>query len=269
MVDQLLKDIEQDIKAQKSKKNMPKGKPALDSPRPKLNIDISTPQRNEDVKEISFRFNPKKIERAAYLIIIIMLIGFIGYDYLIVHKGLNKSGAESQSQNANAVADKPADEKKAEAAPADEVKTEPAAEVKEEVKEEPKAEPVKEEPKTQLSGSVEMLIVSVDKEKRSDTLGYVNSATFTIENGKDSVFFPYVTVIAFDKSTEDAMSDKSRGTYTFAAGIQSGEKHTGTIKLSPKSFSNLNQEKTVILHLREKNAEGKVVDSASTAVTIS
>lgn len=273
MVDQLLKDLEQDIKAQKSKKNAPKGKPAaLESPRPKLNIDISTPQRNDDVKEISFRFNMKKIEKAAYLLIIILLIGYIGYDYAFVHKNLGKSGEESQSQDANAAAaaaPKPAEEVKTEPVPAAEAKTEPAAEAKVEVKEEPKAEPAAEAPKTQLSGSVEILITSVDREKRSDTLGYVNSATFTIENGKDSVFFPYVTVIAYDKSTEDAMSDKPRGTHTYATGIKSGEKYTGTISLSPKSFSNLNQDKTVILHLREKNAEGKVIDSASTTVSIS
>ncbi len=261
MVDDLLKELEKGIKAQKAQRNVPKqdAKSA-----PKLNIDVgrdhkvNVSSQEEEVKEISFKFHPRTIERFAYLFAILLLLGYIGYDFAFLH-----------GSGATAAVTKSVEQEKTEAAAAKEepkpaaqeaVKPVPAP-VVEEKKEEPK--PAVEAPKVQLSGKIDIKIVSVDKEKKSETLGSVNSVTFSIENGKDAVFFPHVTVVAYDKTTEETMSDKSRGTYTYPSGIESGKKQTGTISLTPKSFSNLNQEKTLILYLREKNAEGKVLTTAT------
>ena len=271
MVDDLLKELEKGIKAQKtaSKQGKADKKNVLNpnfqqSEQPKLNISfdkdskINVSAKKEDVKEITFKFHPRNVERLAFITIIALLIGFIGYDYTFVHDTLTQiPGTSIKSAEAAASVVKEAAPVKNTTAEKQEEKPAPAPEVK---KEEPKAA---EAPKPKLSGSIAISIDSVDREKKSDSLGSINSATFSIENGKDEVFFPHVTVIAYDKTTEDAMSDKSRGTYTYPIGIASGGKHTGVITLSPKSFSNLNLEKTVVLVLRDNNANGKVITTAS------
>lgn len=281
MVDDLLKELEKGIKVQKaaSKQGKADKKNVLNPnfqqiPQPKLNVSvdkdskINVTAQKEDVKEISFKFHPRHVERLAFITIIVLLVGFIGYDYTFVHDGLKQAPDAAKSAEATASVVKEAapsndaaTEKKEEKSAAAPV-TVPAPEVK---KEEPKAA---EAPKPQLSGSIAITIDSVEREKKSDSLGYINSVTFSIENGKDEVFFPHVTVKAYDKITEEAMSGTSRGIYTHPAGINPGDKQTGVINLSPKSFSNLNLEKTVVLVLRENNANGKVIVTASASYLI-
>ena len=269
MVDDLLKELEKGIKAQKtaSKQGKADKKNVLNpnfqqTAQPKLNVSvdkdskINVSAQKEDVKEITFKFHPRHVERLAFIAVIVLLIGFIGYDYTFVHDDLNSAEATASVVKEAAPANDAAAEKKEEK-PATAPVAVPVPEVQ---KEEPKTA---EAPKPQLSGKITIAIDSTDREKKSDSLGTINSATFSIENGKDEVFFPHVTVIAYDKTTEEAMSETSRGTYTYPAGIASGGKQTGIITLSPKSFSNLNLEKTVVLILREKNANGKVITTAS------
>ena len=265
MVDDLLKELEKGIKAQKtaSKQGKADKKNVLNpnfqqTAQPKLNVSvdkdskINVSAQKEDVKEITFKFHPRHVERLAFIAVIVLLIGFIGYDYTFVHDDLNSAEATASVVKEAAPAKDAAAEKKEE--------TPIIVPVPEVQKEEPKAA---EAPKPQLSGKITITIDSTDREKKSDSLGSINSATFSVENGKDEVFFPHVTVIAYDKTTEEAMSETSRGTYTYPAGIASGGKQTGVITLSPKSFSNLNLEKTVVLVLRENNANGKVITTAS------
>lgn len=273
MVDDLLKELEKGIKAQKAAAKQGKydKKGVLNpnfqqTPQPKLNVSvdkdskINVSAQKEDVKEVTFRFHPRHVERLTFITIIVLLIGFIGYDYTFVHDDLAQAPDDAKSTEATAsvvkeAAPAPTAAEKNEEKPAAAPVPVPVPEVKQE---EPKAAP-----KPQLSGSISISIDSVDREKKSDFLGYINSATFSIENGKDGVFFPHVTVIAYDKITQEAMSETSRGAYTYPAGISSGGKQTGVVALSPKSFSNLNLEKTVVLILRENNVNGKVITTAS------
>src|SRR3989338_8508116 len=104
MVDDLLKELEKGIKAQKtaSKQGKADKKNVLNpnfqqSEQPKLNISfdkdskINVSAKKEDVKEITFKFHPRNVERLAFIAVIVLLIGFIGYDYTFMHDGMSQA----------------------------------------------------------------------------------------------------------------------------------------------------------------------------------
>ncbi len=119
-----------------------------------------------------------------------------------------------------------------------------------------------------LSGKVTVVIDEVVTQKKSDTFGSIDEVSFTISNGLTDEIIPVVDVFAFDKALEEEWAGKSRGTFNEdgAVTIKSGEKFTGSIGLTPKSFSNLNDKKTVII--RVKYADDKTPVNALKEITI-
>ena len=105
--------------------------------------------------------------------------------------------------------------------------------------------------KPKLSGIVSLTIGEINKEKVGDDLAYINSVTFTVENGKDKAIFPLVRVMAFDTKIEKEWSTLSRGEHKFVDGIKPGDKQSAVIGLTPRAFSNLELQKSVILILDE------------------
>lgn len=113
-----------------------------------------------------------------------------------------------------------------------------------------------------LSGAITITIDSISKEKVSETSGYINSVTFIVENGKDKAVTPTVNVYAFDSKIEEVWNGISRGEHKFAEGLPSGGKTTATITLTPRTFFNLNLEKTLILKLNAPESSAPVTARA-------
>ncbi len=104
----------------------------------------------------------------------------------------------------------------------------------------------------------------VDEDK---DLGYITQVIFTIDNGKDKVLSPIVHVFAYDSELHESWETRSRGTYTYAAGISPGDQHTGIIIVSPKTFRNLDIDK--IVRIEFNDTEQGFIAAKSKTVTIS
>jgi len=191
------------------------------------------------------------IERVAFIAVILVLIVYIVIDLSSNHG--NKS-IEEEDQTTTDVAVEQEDESK---------QTE---EVMEEVVEEEPEEVVEEE--KVLSGKIKIVIDKVDAEVVDDDkdIGHISKITFTINNGKEKSFNPVVNVYAFDTVLDESWETRSRGKYTGAA-IKSGEKQSGFIDLSPKTFKNLDIKKSIRLSLDD--SDDGFITSANMDVTIS
>jgi|TARA_Y100000310_G_scaffold254912_1_gene262116 hypothetical protein len=179
----------------------------------------------------------KNIERAAYVAVILILVAYTGIDLIFYH-GNNNVEAEGQIITVAAV--KQEDK-------GDEIEKDVEEKVNDE---EETVEEVKEEKK--LSGIIDMAIDNIYKEvsDKDSTLGYISKIVFTIENGKETTLNPIVDVYAYDSEMHESWEEKSRGKYIGAA-IKSGEKLSGVIDLSPKSFRNLDIKKNIRLTLND------------------
>lgn len=189
------------------------------------------------------------VERIGYLAIIIVLIAYIVIDLSFYHGGKSDEAKKNQAV-APAIIVPNATIEQNKSNESNESKT-----VVEEKKEEKKEEPVVPAANegTKLSGKITLKISNIAteiSESLNDT-GYINSVTFTIENGKDKILTPFVEVFAYDDTNKEDYETKSRGHYIYKIGINPGDKHTGSIDLSPKTFKNLDLEKHIRLVLND------------------
>jgi len=193
------------------------------------------------------------IERVASVAIILVLVIYIGIDLSFYH-GDNSSEQEDQTITS-------ADVKLEEGT--DDIEEEVAEQ--ELIEEEP--ETVVEEKKT-LSGKITLKIDDIDVEvsNKDNDLGYINKVFFTIENGKDKTIRPVLHVFAYDSELDSSYETRSRGKYTGTA-IKSGDKLNGIIDLSPKSFRNLDIEKSIRLTLNDTGTG--FITSVNMDITIS
>ena len=181
-------------------------------------------------------------ERIGYLAVILVLIAYIVIDLSFYH-GEKSIGGKNQSI-ASAVASNGTSEQN---------KSNESKEIKavEEKNEEKKEEPAANGDKT-LSGKITLKIDNIATEisKNLNDTGYINSVTFTIENGEDKILTPIADVYAYDSEMDEAWETKSRGQYKGAA-ISSGKQQTATINLVPKTFKNLDLKKNIRLTLND------------------
>ncbi len=179
--------------------------------------------------------------KIGYLAVILVLVAYIVIDLSFYHG--EKSIGEKNQSIASAVAPN---------ATLEQNKSNESKEVKaaEEKKEEPAAPAAAEEKK--LSGKVILKIDSIGTEvsKTINDTGYINTVTFTIDNGKDKILTPILDVYAYDSKLDVSWETKSRGQYK-GIGIKPGDKYTGSISLTPRTFSDLKLERTVRLSLND------------------
>jgi len=196
----------------------------------------------------------QNIERVAFVAVILVLVVYVGIDLAFYH---GDSAGEDEDQTITAAAVNEQNE-------ADET-----GEVMKEVGEQdPVKEEVKVEEKKQLSGRISLIIDKVYTEvpDAAKDLGYINKVAFTIDNGKETSLKPVLLVYAYDSELDEIWETKSRGKYTGTA-IKSGEKQTGTIELSPKTFINLDLEKSIRLTLNDTDTG--YITSVNKDITIS
>ena len=119
-----------------------------------------------------------------------------------------------------------------------------------------------------LSGKIVLTLDKVDAEvdDADSDLGQINNVVFTIENGKDEDLNPVVDVYAYDSKIDPSWEITSRGQYKGAA-IKSGDKYSGSISLVPKTFRNLNIEKSIRLALND--TEDGFITAVNEEVSIS
>jgi len=171
------------------------------------------------------------IERVAYVAIILVLVVYVGIDLSFYHGG---SASEDEDQTITAAAVKSEDK----ANETENKIVEKTAEKKDVVEEK------------KLSGRITLVIDKIYTEVPDEDkdLGYINKVVFTIDNGKKTSLKPILFVYAYDNELDEIWETRNRGKYIGTA-IKSGEKQTGTIELSPKTFKNLNLEKSIRLTL--------------------
>jgi len=184
-------------------------------------IEDAPRKREEPAKGLS------SVERVAYIGVIIILVGFITIDLSFFHFGGN---SEVEDRVITAAVVKV------------ENKTNESVGSVEET--------VEEVEKKKLSGRIGFVIdkIYTDVSDKDSDLGYINKIVFTIENGKDKVLMPVIDVFAYDSELDESWEIRSRGQYKGIA-IESGEKQTGSVSVSPKSFRNLDLEKNIRLTL--------------------
>lgn len=139
---------------------------------------------DKDIVEIKIRFNKFWLERAIYLIIILILVVLIFYNpfgEFVCERGL------SEITSAPVVAE--AEE---------EITTEP--EIEEELEEE-------EEPELELSGNV---VLTIDEIKIDENNTRVESITVKIDNQKE-IFTPLLYVYWYDKNSVEAIKQYPNG----------------------------------------------------------
>jgi len=168
------------------------------------------------------------LERFAYIGVIIILVGFIAVDLSFYHNG--DSDTEKQTITAAAV----------------------KVENKTNVSVGGGEETVDEVEEKKLSGKIGFVIdkIYTDVSDKDSDLGYINKIVFTIENGKDKVLMPVIDVFAYDSELDESWELRSRGQYKGIA-IEAGEKQTGSVSVSPKTFRNLDLEKNIRLTLND------------------
>jgi len=98
----------------------------------------------------------------------------------------------------------------------------------------------------------------------------INSIRFTIDNQKDVVFFPEVKLYIYDSSTKGDFEDFVRATFRFDTGLPACKEYSlATMdQISPKIFTNLDEEKTIVLKLYEKGSD-KLLDSVKVDIDLS
>ena len=198
-------------------------------------------------------------ERFAYIATIVVLVAYIGFGF---YQG-NDDAEEEQSMTAAAVNMQSANKtinKSIENA-------ENASKgVQEETVGNKTEEKLAEEEK--LSGKIVLTLDKVDAEvdDADSDLGQINNVVFTIENGKDEDLNPVVDVYAYDSKIDPSWEITSRGQYKGAA-IKSGDKYSGSISLVPKTFRNLNIEKSIRLALND--TEDGFITAVNEEVSIS
>ncbi|MBU89992.1 hypothetical protein CMO94_00505, partial [Candidatus Woesearchaeota archaeon] len=176
--------------------------------------------------------NSSNLERVAYVAVILVLVAYTVIDLSFYH-GEKEAKVESD-QTVTAAAVKSGDK-------ANETENKTVEKTAEE------KEPVKEEKK--LSGVVTFTIGNVYTEvDENDDMGKINRIAFTIGNGKDKILTPVVHVYAYDSTLDESWETKSRGKYEGIA-IEPGNRQTGIVDLSPKTFRNLNLKKNIRLTL--------------------
>lgn len=222
------------------------------------------------------RLGNKAPQSAILFSIIILLALYIAYDHVFVHPKALDVNKESPKLSGNTVDAKSIDAPKAAVQNATLNKTEVVQNITKNLTASNASSDIASENKSnatsevvpKLSGIVTLTIDYVEKEKASDTLGYMKSVSFTIENGKDKEIAPVVDVFAFDSKSVNEMGGVSRGTYNKGKStkIQPGEKHSVNMPISPKSFSNIELPKTVNIVLKYSDAD---VVKATTEVIIS
>jgi len=217
--------------------------------------DLEVSKAKEEVKRGRIPTkNLGNIERITYIVIVIILLGYLVFDLSFLHGDKTSEIDINQEITATVVND--------------ENKTvEPEVAPKEETVKEPVKEEVKEEPK--LSGiitfSIEKIYSEVDE--NNDDIGEISRITFVIENGVDDILNPIVNVYVYDDKSEEYYETRSRGEYTFPVGIAPGKTHTGSIDLSPKKYSNLNLKKKIRLVLND--TEDGFIKAITDEITIS
>jgi len=212
-------------------------------------------KRKDLIKQGKTPSQSSNTEKFAYIGVILVLVLYIGIDFSFYH-GEEKNNADQQTITAKVV-----DE---EEVVIEENITEEVVEEEEETVEE---EVVEEE--VELSGVITLTLDRVFAEvvDEDDDLGYITKVTFTIDNGKDKVLAPTVTVFAYDDELHESWETRSRGTYTYAIGIKPGDQHAGTISVSPKTFRNLNIDKVVRIEMN--STEEGFIAAKSKTITIS
>lgn len=195
-------------------------------------------------------FTPAKsipnYEKFGYIGVIIVLVAFIAIDLSFYH------GGTAADQTITAAAVEVQEPEEAEEEIVEEVAEEPVEEVVEEKK---------------LSGKITFVIdkIYTDVSDKDSDLGYISKIVFTIDNGKDKVLTPTLHVFAYDSELDESWERRSRGKYTGTT-IKPGDKQTGTIDLSPKSFRNLDIDKNVRLTLN--STEEGFITAINEKVTI-
>lgn len=217
-------------------------------------------QKSKSVKkvhEVVHKSGIGSIERAIFLIIIVLLCAFIVFDKL--------GGSEEKTVIVTSEPETSEEEEEVETAP--EEKENEETHVEEEKEEEPEEEETteeEEEPEEEvldLSGEIDIKINKIYTEVNEDLddVGYINKVSYTIENGKEDTLVPVVNVFAYDDDLKDTWLDKSRGEARFTVGIEPGDTLEGSVSVSPKTFRNLDETKTVIVQVSD--VTGKVLAS--------
>jgi len=228
----IFKDLERDIeRRRKEEKDKEKGR-------------IS--QQLEKHYEGEGKANPRVVERAVLISIILILFVYVAYDIISVHPSLKADAGENE-ELINKTSDiinstKITTNVSAAATTSTTATTVTTTTIA-------KAENSTNSTGDSLSGEIKITIDSVDKEKIEDNRGRVNRVTFTIENGKSKPIAPIVNLYIFDSNTIEAWSTTSRGEFISGQEIPSGAKQTGIIEPVPKQFSDLNLQKTLTLKL--------------------
>ena len=243
-IDDIFKDFEYKVKGKKDIKEAPK-KPV----RQLVDDDEEEKPKKQFVKQE--RLPPKQMlnyEKIGYIAIILVLAAYIAIDWTSYHNGDN-TGESAKKISVKAVTNATEGNKTVTA------KNETAAIVNKPMEnntaEKAKSETVK-DGEEQLSGTVTLTIdkIYTSLSKNINDTGYIDKIDFTVDNGKGKALNPKVNAYAYDKEIDESCQTRSRGEYIGAA-IEPGEKYTGSISLTPKTFKNLNINKNIRLNLND------------------
>jgi hypothetical protein len=203
-------------------------------------IESLEERRKKDLEKDGGKPNgTSSIERIAYITVLIVLAAYIIVDLSFYHG--NNVDVEEEVTAAIGAAEQE-DNTSGEVA-------------QEQLQEEPKKEePIAEEKAEETMGLSGVIALTLDEiitniDPDVEDKGEISTVMFTIDNGKDKVLTPIVNVYAYDTELDEVYIIKPRGTYTYLAGIKPGDRHTGSIDLSPKIFKNLDIKKTVRIEL--------------------
>ena len=172
----ILKDLEKDIEKRRKNQNDRDKKQILS-------------QLGEDDNSIGggnfFKF-PKNI---VYIVIIVLLISYIGYDRIFIHQALLKQ----TSDDITALVTDDVDTTTTTITDLDEPEVTTTSTTTTTIAED----------ESDLSGSVEFQILEINSEKTGDDMGRINSITFSINNGLEDDIIPLVDVYAYDNNIEE------------------------------------------------------------------
>ena len=90
-------------------------------------------------------------------------------------------------------------------------------------------------------------------DKKTNETVKIKDIKFTIRNKGSSGFTGFVEAYMYDDSTKEDMEDYKRGEKLVAA--NAGSSATYSVAISPSIFANLNQEKTIVLLLKDSKHE--------------
>jgi hypothetical protein len=241
--DRLKKEYEEQKKSLKEKFKRQKKNPEADGEKPKTDISL---------------------ERVAYVSVIIILAAFILVDLSFFHGDDQKIVAKVVSDNPETEVVEEVQETEGDGA------VEEVADIDEDTNKTDSADETVEpaiETEKALSGVVELTIDKIYTELVDEDMGHVNSVVFTVDNGKNGVLTPTVNVYVYDDELHESWITRSRGTFTYEIGLNAGDKVTGAVDLSPKTFRNLNLEKIVRVELN--GTDGEFIAAKSESILIS